>query len=528
MNSKRDSKRFSSFIGAAMTPQAKSGQQTAQKQDLYRVRLMTIATVFISFMIGSCGGGSSGAGIVPPPISPNPVPAISSLAPQSANAGGASFTLTVTGSGFVSSSSINWNGSALTTTEVSATELTTTVSAADIAAVGTAQIDVVNSTPGGGVSNSLSFTIEGAAIPGFVYVANGIGVSLTAGNISVFSVDPNTGVLTPVPGSPFNAGAQPTAVASDPSSRFLYETSNLGVITPSNNISAFTISPTTGALTPVPGSPFMGGIYPASISVDSTGSFVYTADSGGDSNGNSISGFSIDVASGALTPISQASCAAPPLDAVGLCNAVAADPVAGFLFGSNGFGYVSAFSITSQGRLNQVAGSPFLTTTNPLGGPREVAVESQGNFLYTANYYASDISGFSITPASGALNQVPGSPFVVGGNNAPSDLVADPLGRFLYVLDFNAGVSGFAINPSTGALTILPGFPIIVPVFSPTPLAIDPSGRFLYVGSGLSYQAPSVYAFAINASTGALTAVPGSPFTVDGTPLAITVTRKVP
>src|SRR5580700_10819753 len=147
MNSKRDSKRFSSFIGAAMTPQAKSGQQTAQKQDLYRVRLMTIATVFISFMIGSCGGGSSGAGIVPPPISPNPVPAISSLAPQSANAGGASFTLTVTGSGFVSSSSINWNGSALTTTEVSATELTTTVSAADIAAVGTAQIDVVNSTP---------------------------------------------------------------------------------------------------------------------------------------------------------------------------------------------------------------------------------------------------------------------------------------------------------------------------------------------------------------------------------------------
>ena len=157
-----------------------------------------------------------------------------------------------------------------------------------------------------------------------------------------------------------------------------------------------------------------------------------------------------------------------------------------------------------------------------------MAVESQGDFLYTANYYASDISGFSITPASGALNPVPGSPFVVGGNNAPSDLVADPLGRFLYVLDFNAGVSGFAINPSTGALTILPGFPIIVPVFSPTPLAIDPSGRFLYVGSGLSYQAPSVYAFAINASTGALTAVPGSPFTVDGTPLAITVTRKVP
>jgi len=382
--------------------------------------------------------------------------------------------------------------------------------------------------PGGGTSNSLAFTIVGTAIPGFVYVANGIGVSLTIGNISAFSVEPNTGVLTPVAGSPFNAGPQPTAITGDPSGKFLYETSNLAVITPSNNISAFTISPTTGALTPVPGSPFTGGIYPISISVDSTGKFVYTADSGGDANGNSISGFSIDATTGALTPISQASCAAPPLDSGGLCNSLATDPAAGFLFGSNGFGYVSAFSITSQGTLDQVAGSPFLETTNPAGGPREVAVESQGNFLYTANYFASDISGFSITQPSGALKLVPGSPFAISGNNAPSDLVADPLGRFLYVLDFNAGVSGFAINPSTGALTILSGFPINLPVFSPTPLAIDPSGEFLYVGSGVSYQGPSVYAFAINATTGALTSVPGSPFTVDGTPLAITVTRKVP
>jgi hypothetical protein len=57
---------------------------------------------------------------------------------------------------------------------------------------------------------------------------------------------------------------------------------------------------------------------------------------------------------------------------------------------------------------------------------------------------------------------------------------------------------------------------------------VDPSGKFLYVGTGLSYESPSVYAFAINETTGALTSVPGSPFTVDGTPQAITVTRKVP
>ncbi len=105
--------------------------------------------------------------------------------------------------------------------------------------------------------------------------------------------------------------------------------------------------------------------------------------------------------------------------------------------------------------------------------------------------------------------------------------MADPLGRFLYVLDFNAGVSGFSINPTTGALTMLAGFPVNISVFSANPLAVDPSGKFLYVGSGLSYQAPSVYAFAINATTGALTPVPGSPITVDGTPQAITVSRKI-
>lgn len=90
----------------------------------------------------------------------NPVPTISGLNPSSATAGGAGFTLTVSGSNFVSGATVNWNGSARTTTFVGATQLTANISAADIATAGTASVSVVNPQPGGGASNAVQFTIN--------------------------------------------------------------------------------------------------------------------------------------------------------------------------------------------------------------------------------------------------------------------------------------------------------------------------------------------------------------------------------
>jgi len=84
------------------------------------------------------------------------LPAITSLSPASATAGGAGFTLTVTGTNFDSSSKINWNGSVLTTTYVSATSLTAPVAASLIANAGTATVTV---TSAAGTSNNLTFNI---------------------------------------------------------------------------------------------------------------------------------------------------------------------------------------------------------------------------------------------------------------------------------------------------------------------------------------------------------------------------------
>src|SRR5438105_8813135 len=106
---------------------------------------------------------SSSCGTITKPVTftiNNPVPAISSISPTSTTAGSAQFTLTVNGTNFVATSTVKWNGSALVTTFVSSTQLTAIVPAANVAAVGTASVTVVNPTPGGGTSNALTFTLS--------------------------------------------------------------------------------------------------------------------------------------------------------------------------------------------------------------------------------------------------------------------------------------------------------------------------------------------------------------------------------
>jgi IPT/TIG domain-containing protein len=93
-----------------------------------------------------CGYGSHST----TPAMPGIVPAINQLAPANTAAGGQAFMLTVNGTNFSASSSVNWNGSARTTVHMSASQIVGMINAADIAASGTAQVTVTNpGTPGG-------------------------------------------------------------------------------------------------------------------------------------------------------------------------------------------------------------------------------------------------------------------------------------------------------------------------------------------------------------------------------------------
>ncbi len=116
--------------------------------------LLLVAMACIASITG-CGGGSGGSS-----TPPNPAPSVSSLAPNSTIAGGPAFTVTVTGSNFISSSTVEWNGSARPTTFASGTSLQASITAADIATAGTASVTVSSPAPGGGTSSALTFTIN--------------------------------------------------------------------------------------------------------------------------------------------------------------------------------------------------------------------------------------------------------------------------------------------------------------------------------------------------------------------------------
>jgi hypothetical protein len=99
--------------------------------------------------------------VLPNTAAGNPVPFVNQpLAPSAVSPGGPKFTLTVNGTGFLQTSTINFNGTALATTFVSNEQLTAVVPAADIATAATASITVVNPSPGGGMSNAVYFPVS--------------------------------------------------------------------------------------------------------------------------------------------------------------------------------------------------------------------------------------------------------------------------------------------------------------------------------------------------------------------------------
>jgi hypothetical protein len=114
----------------------------------------------------ACGGYGSHS--TTPPTA-GTVPNITALVPNNANAGATNVVLTVNGASFNRTATINWKGTALTTTYVTGSQLMATIPDADLATSGTAAVTVTNPATGGGIygggtsaetSNSMTFTIN--------------------------------------------------------------------------------------------------------------------------------------------------------------------------------------------------------------------------------------------------------------------------------------------------------------------------------------------------------------------------------
>ena len=166
-------------------------------------------------------------------------PTLTSLSPNTINALSPAFTLTANGTGFESGSQIVWNGTSLTTTFVSSTEVTASVAASYLTMVGVENVAVLN--PEGTISNTLPFkltvsptttptvvsispTKAAVSSPGFTLTLNGM--NFAAGCVAYFGNDPlpttvvsDTQLTAQVPASDLTAVAEVPVTAKNPQSQ---------------------------------------------------------------------------------------------------------------------------------------------------------------------------------------------------------------------------------------------------------------------------------------------------------------------
>jgi 6-phosphogluconolactonase len=316
-----------------------------------------------------------------------------------------------------------------------------------------------------------------------------------------------------------------------------------------NTLSSYSVDATTGALTAV-GTPTPTGKSPNAIvgldigeslggwlNLSAAKRYVYV----GNEISNDVSAFAVNPATGSLTAVGSPFPAGTGPKAMAFYGALSKslyianvgsdnvtayniDVSTGALIGppsntATGMGPTSVvvgpinqyIYVANHGGSNDISafdtngtaahGSPFPAGGNPLS----LALGAGGKFLYSANPDATDpsISGFSIDLA-GPLTPLSGSPFHLPVSHY---IATDQTGAYLYVTT-GVNIVGYAIDATTGALTQLPGFPLTVGVDAYS-ITVDPTNRFLYVTDD---GAANIKGFRLDASTGALTPMSGPPF----------------
>ena len=178
--------------------------------------------------------------------------------------------------------------------------------------------------------------------------------------VPAFSIGTD-GALLPIPGDPAATGNQPRTLTVDPSGRFLYVTIPTSSSGFSTAVYGYATEALTGTLTPLPGSPFQAGESPIGAAADASGRFLYVANLANSTDGNSVSGFAIEENTGVLTSLPSS-----PFPAVFSPVSVAVDPSAQYVYvGMDGSQGVRAYAIDQQsGALVELRGSPF-----PAPGP---------------------------------------------------------------------------------------------------------------------------------------------------------------
>ena len=234
-------------------------------------------------------------------------------------------------------------------------------------------------------------------------------------------------------------------------------------------------------------------------SVSSTaGRFVYAANQGG-----SVSGYILDQTTGALTAVPGS-----PVSTSYPGYSVASHPSGRFVYVGNYYGLTGFSSNATTGQLTLIpGGNPFFgsaISSFAFGPVYAVAADPAGRFVYAVNYNTSEIQAYQVDGGNGALSQV--GTYLTG--QCSRSLIVEASGKFVYLTNEcgTSGVWAYAIDANTGELTMVPGSPF--GGGSATSVTAAPNGQVLY-----AISSNQIRGYTINSTTGALTLLSGFPVT---------------
>jgi 6-phosphogluconolactonase (cycloisomerase 2 family) len=130
------------------------------------------------------------------------------------------------------------------------------------------------------------------------------------------------------------------------------------------------------------------------------------------------------------------------------------------------------------------------------------------HYAYVSNNSDGTLSAYSLG-LGGALTALPSSPIAVAGSSSLQEIKIDPSKKYAYVVSRGTEqIYGYAINATTGVLTAVPGSPFATGS-NPESLTFDASGAYIYVDNVID---DTISGYALDAANGSLTALPGSPY----------------
>jgi 6-phosphogluconolactonase len=326
------------------------------------------------------------------------------------------------------------------------------------------------------------------------------------GQISVYKVDSEAGILYQITDSPYPSGGRnPVADVASANGKNLYVINH-----DDNTIVEFAIG-TDGKLYPQQ-TCNMPGSYPIQLAINQAGTYLYVVETYQPNFSTNIPGpgalvvFPVN-ANGQLGTTS--SLCQPVADGANAFFPLGNNPVAVNVLAGGNFVYavnesdatVSALQVGSNGVLSSAG--LFKVGISP----NAVASDPTGKFLYVTDGGSNQMYGFQIQ-SNGSLVMMP-APF--GTDNLPNAVAVDPRGIYVYVANYNANdVNAYSINPSNGNATPIAGSATYAVGTGPLCLLIEPSeGRYIYTAN---FLANTVSGLALNPATGGISGVQNTPF----------------